>query len=518
MKEMKNLFLCCVLLCGAAVLMAQVPEWESARRSGGSGTDYCRSIAIDSQGNQYVAGAITYSGNMNIYIARRGPSGNWLGGVQAGGPSTDAGRGIAVDGAGNAYVTGYFQGAATFGSQTLTASGKDIFVAKLSPNGNWLWAVKAGGTHDDEGHGIAVDGAGNTYVTGFFNGAATFGYFTLTRGGPFVAKLNPDGTWVWAINTEGTGAGNGTGITLDGAGNIYVTGYFTGTVIFGGQTLTASNHDMFAAKLDPFGNWLWAVKAGGSNVDEGRGIALDGAGNAYVTGHFQGAATFGSQTLSTSDADLFVAKLDPSGNWLWAVKSGGASSALGYSIAVDGAGKAYVTGFFSGIITFSSSALTSSGNCDVFVAKITTSGNWLWGVKAGGHDNDYGAGIAVDAAGKVFVTGYFEGTATFGNHTLTSIGDYDIFIAKLSYVLPKAPENVHVTMNGQNAVITWDAVTENTHGQPITPDGYRIYKSSDPLGGFTLQGSTSYNSTTYTHSMVGATQPRMFYRVRAYKN
>ena len=517
-----------MLLCGAAVLMAQVPEWESARRDGGSGLDLGCSIAIDSQGKQYVTGSSSISGNRNIFVRKLSPSGNSLMLRHAGGPSTDEGHGIAVDGAGNAYVTGYFQDTATFGSHSLSSDGgKDIFVAKLSPNGNWLWAVKAGGTYNDEGHGIAVDGAGNTYVTGVFRGAATFGTHTLSAGGDsgvFVAKLDPDGIWVWATNAYNgvkTSSSCGRDIALDGAGNIYVTGYFTGTVTFGSRTLTSisSSIDIFIAKLDASGNWLWAVKAGGASEDEAYEIAVDGAGNAYVTGYFEGTATFGSQTLTTSNADLFVAKLGPSGNWLWAVKSGGASSAMGHSIAVDGAGNAYVTGDFSGTITFSiSNTLISSGNYDVFVAKITLSGNWLWGVKAGGTGWDSGSGIAVDGAGKVYVTGEFWDTAIFGNHTLTSLGSYDIFTAKLSYVLPKAPENVHVTMNGHNAVITWDAVTENTHGQPITPDGYRIYKSSDPLGGFTLQGSTSYNSTTYTHSMVGATQPRMFYRVRAYKN
>ncbi|HNU53588.1 MAG TPA: SBBP repeat-containing protein, partial [Candidatus Syntrophosphaera sp.] len=126
-----------------------------------------------------------------------------------------------------------------------------------------------------------------------------------------------------------------------------------------------------------------------------------------------------------------------------------------------------------------------------------------------------GYGIAVDGAGNAYVTGRFEGTATFGSHTMEAMGGTDIFVAKLSYIPPKAPVNVQITMNGNSAVITWDAVTEDIHNQPFTPDGYRIYKSTDPLGGFTYQGSSS--GTTYTHSMVGATEPRMFYRVTAYK-
>ena len=401
-----------------------------------------------------MTGAITYSGNTNIYVGRRGTGGNIIMLQQAGGPSNDEGLGIAVDGAGNVYVTGQFQGYATFGSHSLSSSGGyDIFVAKLSPNGNWLWAVKAGGTSsNDRGYGIAVDGAGNAYVTGYFQDTATFGSHSLSSSGGydiFVAKLSPEGIWVWAINPGGTGNSYGYSIALDGAGNVYATGEFRGTVTFGSSTLTvnSSSTNILIVKLDASGNWLWAVKAGGTYSDSGYGIAVDGAGNAYVTGSFSSTATFGSQTLSTSNVDLFVAKLGPSGNWLWAVKSGGASLAEGYSIAVDGAGNAYVTGYFDETITFSNNTLISSGCYDVFVAKITPSGNWLWGVKAGAPGDDYGAGIAVDVAGNAYVTGHFLGTATFGSHTLTSMGFRDIFIAKLSYVLPKAPENVHVTMN-----------------------------------------------------------------------
>ena len=201
MKEMKNLFLCCVLLCGAAVLMAQVPEWESARRAGGNGEDRGNSIAIDSQGNQYVTGAITYSGNTNIYVGRRGTGGNIIMLQQAGGPSNDEGLGIAVDGAGNVYVTGQFQGYATFGSHSLSSSGGyDIFVAKLSPEGIWVWAINPGGTGNSYGYSIALDGAGNVYATGEFRGTVTFGSSTLTVNSSstniLIVKLDASGNWL----------------------------------------------------------------------------------------------------------------------------------------------------------------------------------------------------------------------------------------------------------------------------------------------------------------------------------
>ena len=248
----------------------------------------------------------------------------------------------------------------------------------------------------------------------------------------------------------------------------------------------------------------------------GDGIAVDGAGNAYVTGYFKNTAHFGSHTLTSSGGyDIFAAKLNPSGNWLWAVKAGGTSVDQGYGIAVDGAGNAYVTGRFEGTATFGSHTLTSTGSYDIFAARLNPSGTWQWAVKAGGTDSDIGYGIAVDEAANAYVIGIFRGTATFGSHTMEAMGGTDIFVAKLSYIPSKAPANVRIMMIRNSAVITWDAVTEDIHNQPFTPDGYYIYGSSNPLGGFTYQGSSS--GTTYTHSMVGATEPRMFYRVTAYK-
>ena len=532
MKSVKSWIVCLVLLCGAAVLMAQSPQWQWVTRAGRHLTDLGRSIAADGQGNQYVTGQITtlYGPSPNIFVKKYDPNGNRIWSVSAGGTGDDEGLGIAVDGAGYVYVTGYFSGTATFGSHTLTTNGsKDIFVAKLDSNGNWLWAVKAGGTDWEMVNDVAVDGVGNTYVTGYFNGTVTFGSQTLIANGYelnydiFIAKLSPSGTWLWARKAGGTNDDIGYGIAVDGSGNVYVTGDFNDTATFGNHTLTASGFEMspdiFVTKLGRYGNWLWARKAGGRYYDNGYDIALDGAGNAYVTGSFEGTATFGSHVLTASggewETDVFAAKLDPFGNWIWAVKAGGTTFTNGKGIALDGGGNTYVTGSFFGTATFGSQTLTSSGGYDIFAAKLDPSGNWIWAVRAGGTEWDLGYGIAVDGAGNAYVTGRFEGTATFGSHTMEAMGGTDIFVAKLSYIPPKAPVNVQITMNGNSAVITWDAVTEDIHNQPFTPDGYRIYKSTDPLGGFTYQGSSS--GTTYTHSMVGATEPRMFYRVTAYK-
>ena len=364
---------------------------------------------------------------------------NWLWAKQAGGPNHDYGYSIAVDANGNSYIIGSFWSIATFGNTTLTSSGgyyTDIYVAKLDSKGNWLWANKAGGLNWDYGYSIAVDANGNSYVTGCHLSSATFGTITLTSSGGydiFIAKLDSSGNWLWAKKAGGTSDDYSRSITVDDNGNSYVTGDFRSSATFGTTILNTSGYnDIFVAKLDINGNWLWAKKAGGTSEDKGYSIALDANGNSYVTGCFSGIATFGTTTITSSgDKDIFVAKMDSNGNWLWAKKAGGTSYDYGCCIAVDDNGNSYVTGDFAESATFGTTTLTSSGYDDIFVAKMDSNGNWLWAKKAGGQSNDGGRSITVDDNGNSYVTGYFEESTTFGITTLTSSGDYEIFVAKI---------------------------------------------------------------------------------------
>ena len=372
---------------------------------------------------------------------RYGSTWGWA--VQAGGSDRDAGNGIAVDSSGNAYIAGHFLGNATFGSTKLTSSGDyDIFVAKLTSSGYWEWAVKAGGSGHDIGNGIAVDSKGNAYVTGYFSENATFGSTSLVSSGAlddddiFVAKLSSSGSWQWTVKAGGSHSDIGNGIAVDSSGNAYVTGYFYGTANFGSTSLVSSGYyDIFIAKLSSSGSWQWAVKAGGSDSGWGNGIAVDSSGNAYITGHFLGNATFGSTSLVSSGyADIFIAKLSSSGSWQWAVKAGGSNSGWGIGIAVDSSGSAYVTGYFYGTANFGSTSLESSGYADIFIAKLSSSGSWQWAVKAGGSSQDFVSGIAIDSSDNAYVTGSFDEIATFGNTSLVTTSNltYGIFLAKLS--------------------------------------------------------------------------------------
>ena len=177
--------------------------------------------------------------------------------------------------------------------------------------------------------------------------------------------------------------------------------------------------------------WLWAAQAGGSSTEAGSGIITDNAGSIYVTGSFYSTATFGSYSITSAGGfDIFVAKMDATGNWLWAVSAGASEWDFGCEITVDATGNSYVTGNFQGTATFGSYSITSAGDDDIFVAKMGNSGNWLWVTQAGGTDGDGGVGITIDDTGNSYVTGRFQGTAIFGSFTQTSSGADDIFVAR----------------------------------------------------------------------------------------
>ena len=479
---MKKTFLLFILALCSVALFAQNEDWFWVKKAGGTSNDYGNSIAVDANGNSYITGYFTYiatfgtttltsSGSNDIFVAKIDHNGNWLWAKKAGGTSDDYGYGIAVDANGNSYVTGKFYGSATFGTTTLTSSGyEDIFVAKLDSNGNWLWAKKAGGTNSDYSHSIAVDDNGKSYIAGDYKGSATFGTTTLTSSGDrdiFIAKLDINGNWLWAKKAGGTSEDVGCSITVNDNGNSYVTGYYySGNATFGTTILTGSgNNDIFVAKLDSNGNWLWAKKAGGTDYDVGFGIAVDANGNSYVTGNFRGSATFGTTTLTSSGwVNIYVAKMDSNGNWLWAKQAGGTDWDEGDGITVDYNGTSYVTGYFEGSATFGTTTLTSSGNSDIFVAKLDINGNWLLAKQAGGTGGDYAKSIAVDDSRNGYVTGSFSGSANFGITTLTSSGGYDIFISKIGSIYQVlAPNGGEQWQTGSTKTVYWNFINTSNY-------------------------------------------------------
>ncbi|MBC7448315.1 MAG: hypothetical protein H7330_09675 [Hymenobacteraceae bacterium] len=480
LRPLRWLLVVAAFLLSAGSLFAQAPAWQDAV-SPGSGRG--QSTAVDAAGNTYVTGSftgtatfgattLTSAGGGDIFVAKRTPGGVWEWATRAGGSGSEGGSDVAVDGSGGVVVTGASTSpTSTFGVTTLTGSGYgDIFVAKLTPTGAWLWATGAGGSGDEYGYSIVMDSSGSVVVTGGFSSPTIpFGATTLTNanagsGDLFVAKLTSAGVWEWATRAGGSGFEGGIDVAVDGSDSVVVTGEFTGpTSTFGLTTLlNAGVTDAFVAKLTPAGAWQWAIRVGGSGRDAGLGLAVDGSGSVVVSGYFASPTIpFGATTLTgVGSADIFVAKLTPMGAWLWATGAGGSDFEGGQGVAVDGSGSVIVTGGFkSPTISFGATTLTSAGNEDMFVAKLTPAGAWQWATSAGGSGFDYGFGVGVNGSGSVMVTGTFDSpTIPFGATTLTnpSPGTPAIFLARLGGItgLPEGSDPAGLTLSPNPARTT----------------------------------------------------------------
>ena len=367
---------------------------------------------------------------------------------QAGGTdSVVKGYGLTMDVYGNSIVTGKFTGTCVFGETNTLHSGgaSDIFIAKYDPSGDLVWVRQAGGTSDDEGYGIATDGAGNIIVTGKFQGDATFGQTVLASRGEsdiFIAKYDPAGNLLWVRQAGGAGDDQGLSVAVDGIGYIVVTGNFRGTTRFGLDSTPLSlcsvsgSSDIFIARYDVNGNLVWVKKAGGIDYDEGLGVATDSCGNNIITGRFGDSATFGTgttteTTLSSSrGSDIFIAKYDVNGNLVWARQAGGTADECSFGIATDVYGNSIITGRFKGTASFGETVLTSRGGSDIFIARYDVNGNPVWARQAGGVYDDLGQGISADRSGNILVTGEFHSRANFGQTSVKSTGGSDIFLAK----------------------------------------------------------------------------------------
>src|SRR5438128_871140 len=442
-----------------------------------------------------------------------------------GGNADDEGLGIAVDAAGNAYVTGRTLSTSfptTPGAFQVTFGGGffDAFVTKLNGDGSALvYSTYLGGSVDDRGNAIAVDAAGNAYVTGSTssnNFPTTSGAVQptcgISGGDAFVSKLNETGTTlVYSTCLGGSGGQFGSGIAVDVAGNAYVTGQTTSPNF--PTTLGAfqpSPHGgiahAFVTKVNPTGTGLvYSTYLGGSGIDLGNGIAVDVAGNAYVTG-FAGSTDFPTtpaafQTARASSSDAFVTKVNPTGTGLvYSTYLGGNADDAGFAIAVDVAGNAYVTGRTNSPnfpTTLAAFQPTFAGGGDAFLTKLTPTGTglvystYLGGSLAGslgGGSIDQGFGIAVDVAGNAYVTGRTQSRnfpTTPGAFQTALAGGFDAFVAKFSFgntppgadvMVPLGEPLGQVTVTFADVTVAGNTTltTSSAGPSPPTPSGFKL--------------------------------------------
>jgi hypothetical protein len=539
------------------------PTLEYGTYLGGSADDQVRSIVVDGGGSIYVVGD-TFSTDFptrnayqeeqpyyDVFVAKIDPTQNGdaslVYATYLGGSGTESGNDIAVDETGNVYVAGITM-SSDFPYKNGFQAGRDIvtmvFISKLGAAGNELlystcmgfrWGIVKGST----GKSIAVDGNGHAYITGmtqYDNFLVTQNAYQQTPGGfsdAFVVKIDTTqiGTdsLLYSSYLGGSGVDWGYGIATDGAGNAYVTGKtlspdFPSENPY--QPTQASSYDAFVTKIDTTqsGNdsLVYSTYLGGDRDDYGYGLALDGSGNAYVTGYTE-STDFPTQNNYQGDqpaADAFVTKLNPAGNALvYSTYLGGSDSDCGQDIALDNAANAYVTGYTQSTdFPTQNSYQGDQPAVDVFVTKLNPAGNALvYSAYLGGSGNDYGQGIAVNGNDNTYVTGYTESTdfptqngyqgdqsATDGFVTVLAKSKPNLSTSS-KHVSPTVIEPTGTAMHPLSYAITL-ANTGNLTATASLTDTLPISLTL-PTGPTCSGGACAYNAGDHTITWMGSLTP-----------
>jgi hypothetical protein len=478
--------LCAVFLFST---QAKAQDYEHAFGIGSTSGEEINAMTRDAANNIYVGGnfvgavdfdpgtgtsTLTRFGPNSGFVASYDDAGNyrWAVDIMSGTAPVYGGYGMAIDNAGDLVLTGYYFDTATFDvSGTATKIGSngahDAFIAKYDTAGNFLWAKGFGGSAPDYGYSIATDGANNIYVGGYFIGSSDFdpGPGTAMLNGlggspdAFLAKYDPNGNFIWAINVGGNNFDEGMDLDVDNQGNVYMTGYFQDAGEFDASastfTLTSAGlKDIFVMKYDSSGNFVWAKGIGSTGNDIGSDISLDGSGNLLITGTFEGTVDFDASSTGTTNltsaggTDAFLAKYDTAGNFVWAKQMGGSQAEMPTDIRVDASGNTYLTGYFSSSNAdfdpgAGTASLSSAGDDDIFMASYDAAGDYLWAEHVGGTGRERAFAMTVENAEYIYLAGTYTGTVDFDpsantNNLTASSGPNDIYIAKYSFCVPVA--------------------------------------------------------------------------------
>ncbi len=522
-----NFLIAAQLLAGVCAT-ALTPGFGWADSSGGASYDYSTAIAADKTGNIYIAGEFRGTANFDSLtlnsvtpafsdacLVKYNFGGNAVWARNLGGSNTDSAKAVVTDPAGNIYITGDFRVTAGFGTNTLNSAGaEDMFIAKYDPAGNLLWVRKGGGTGHEFGLSLAA-GTNYCYLAGVYQTTANFSGTNLNSAGNYdiyIAKYDGDGNLLWIRSAGGTSDDRALGIATDNQGRCRITGYITSSsAAFGSLTVTNATaffSDAFAACYDSNGNPVWASRFGGSGSERGVSVATDGGGNSYIAGTFTSTDMPGTAGFlaNLGANDLFILKLDASGNMLWSRAAGGLGDDIAASIAVDSSGNCHITGSYPDAVTFGSTTLTNTGlpgTLDGYLAKYDTSGNFVWAKSIRGSDDESAVAVATDNADNVYVTGSFtSASANFDSITTTNSGNYDMFMGRIVTEQP----NIVTTQTPDALIVSW----------PLYLQGYILESSTDPSpAGVWLPVLTtpfvSGNQRFVTNPITGGSQ---FFRLR----
>lgn len=383
-----------------------------------------------------------------------------------------------------------------------------MFVAKIDASGNWVWSASGGGTGADSAAGVAVNANGDVFVVGNFRSTtASFGAVSLNNAGgsdAVVAKLDNTGSWVWATSVNGLMDETFYGCALDSNGNVLVAGHSASpSLTLGTDTLAgAGGADLLVGKLDPNGNWIWARSAGGTGNDYVNAAGIDANGDLRIAGYFQSATLdFGvtNVTRIAPNEDAVIAKIDSSGNWVWVSTAGGAS-AWGISVSASGEAAVAVNTRRSpvnfGVHSVNNSAF---GFAELIAARIDNVGVWTGAISAGGSRDDETFAIGAGPGGVYYLGGAYQSQpATFGPISLPSSGTDDAFVARLSPAPLGTPPSI-LAQPQPIAQITGSSVSLAVTANGSLPLSYQWFFTNGPVP-FATGPSLSFPAAQPTNS------------------
>lgn len=369
--------------------------------------------------------------------------------LQDGGTNNDEGTSIIADKNGHIYATGFFSSTATFGTTTLTSAGSyDGYLTKYDTSGNFIWAERFGGIGSDYPYVITIDTNNNIIIAGAFRNAntTTIGSIIINTNNNsdnyFVAMFDANGNVIWAKGNEGYLSFND--VAIDQQNNIDLIGTMGSPSIFGTDTIIPyydasmgpafNSWDIILAQYTSTGIINWAKNAGGYGTDYGNSITTDVNDNIYITGSIDSAGYFDTLLQNTvnssySSYDVYIAKMNSSGNFLWVNNYGGnSSSAQGEKIKFLN-NKLFLAVHFTNTVILGQD--TISGTFQTCVAKLDTLLNFSWATKSGGA---WIQGLDVDANENIFFTGVFKDTAMFGSDTLITNYNYSTYTSKINTI------------------------------------------------------------------------------------
>jgi hypothetical protein len=503
MKKIK-LFLIISFIFAWAIINGQPQTAPFIWYSAPSGTleDIPYGIITDfSGGNIYVTGkfqskplnmgngiSITHTGMKDYFIAKYDGQGNCVWAHEGGGDVTTEGRDVVIDQNGEIVVTGALYGNSIFGGIPLTGSGNwDVVVVKYDIAGNVLWAKKGSSKLQDRGNGVTIDGAGNYIVVGYFGGAGVdtvnFSGYKLTGYGDrdiFVAKYNSAGELLWVKAAGSINNGEeGWGVATDNDNNIYVSGHFQGTATFGTlQATSMAVKDGFVAKLSPDGEFLWVKTLASPKDVSVADLDISSSKNEIaVVGYFTDTLVVNNTMyFSNGGEDAYIARYSLNGDLISFYNFGSASNERASAIAAAGGNRYWIGGYFYGSMTLGGVNYTSAGARDAYMTMVDENNQHLYVNIAAGTDENYCTAIASDGAGNAYATGNFKGTMSLGNFNLTSAGSDEIYVTRIGdWVVPVELVSFNANFQNGNVLLNWVTATETNNF------GFEIERSFDKI-------------------------------------